>query len=608
MFFPLIPIAYLLLAALYLRIGRGWRECLLFAAVTWGILLVAITEALSFAHLITLGGIAVAWGLVILLAAGALFYLGLPDWDDGREPPDLPPRSVFLLIGAVAIIAILLGVVAIVGAPNTMDAMTYHLGRVIHWTQNQSLAFYATNIPRQLHMSPGAEFAVLHVQVLAGTDYLVNLVQWTAMVGSLIGVSLIARELGASARGQALAAAVCITIPMGILQSSTTQNDYAAAFWCVCFAYFVLMLRHPIDAKTVWLYCLAAAAALGLAMLTKATTYVFVAPFGLALAVILWRRQRQIFPLIVIVAIALMLNLGHYSRNMRLYHWPLGPATDAAVANQFTYTNGRFGVGVTVSNVLRNLALELTLPGQRAPLAVEHSVRTLHRWLRLNPEDPDSTWTAEPFRLLGFLWKHEDEAGNPAHVVLFIAALLTLLIVARRRPDSRPPLLYATGVVAGFVLFCAYLRWQPWHCRLHLPLLVLTSPLIAVVMDRFWNWIVSAALTMALLAGSMFWVLDSSSHPLLGEPSIFDIPRTSQYFIHLPGAEPYFKQFTEFARMNRPKVVGLNTNGDTPEYPIWLMLRAGYPPVRVEHVNVPNPSGALADPNLKVDATLTLGR
>ena len=59
------------------------------------------------------------------------------------EPPDLPPRSVFILLGVIVVIAILLAVVAIVGAPNNMDSMTYHLGRVIHWIQNGSVAFYA---------------------------------------------------------------------------------------------------------------------------------------------------------------------------------------------------------------------------------------------------------------------------------------------------------------------------------------------------------------------------------------------------------------------------------------------------------------------------------
>src|SRR5439155_23425889 len=150
MFFALLPIAYLLLAALYLRVGRGWRECFLFAAVTWGVFVAARTELLSLGHMITVTWLAIAWGMLVVALAGVLVYLRMPDWDDDREPPDLPPRSVFILFGVVTIIAILLGVVAVVGAPNTMDAMTYHLSRVIHWTQNQSVEHYATNIPRQL--------------------------------------------------------------------------------------------------------------------------------------------------------------------------------------------------------------------------------------------------------------------------------------------------------------------------------------------------------------------------------------------------------------------------------------------------------------------------
>jgi hypothetical protein len=234
----------------------------------------------------------------------------------------------------------------------------------------------------------------------------------------------------------------------------------------------------------------------------------------------------------------------------------------------------------------------------------------VHRWLHLDPDDPATTWTKERFQLLGFLWAHEDEAGNIAHTVLFIAATLTLLLLARRRAYARAPLLCAVGIVVGFLLFCSYLRWQPWHCRLHLPLLVLASPVIAVVMDLFWNWIISGLLVTVLIVTSVFWILDSSSHPLLGEQSIFDLPRRSHFFIHIggPPAEQYFRQYIDFQRKNRCRVIGLNIGGDTPEYPVWVMLREGYPPTRVEHVNVINPSSVLANPKLQVDATLTLQR
>lgn len=50
-----------------------------------------------------------------------------------------------------------------------------------------------------------------------------------AVAGSLIGVSLSASELGADRRGQILAVLVCATLPMLVLQGSSTQNDATEA-------------------------------------------------------------------------------------------------------------------------------------------------------------------------------------------------------------------------------------------------------------------------------------------------------------------------------------------------------------------------------------------
>ena len=85
----------------------------------------------------------------------------------------------------------------------------------------RSLAFYPTACRRQLHNPVWAESAVLHLLLLSGTDRLVNLVQWFSMAGSVVGVSLIAGQLGAGRRGQALAALFCGTLPMGIRHSPT---------------------------------------------------------------------------------------------------------------------------------------------------------------------------------------------------------------------------------------------------------------------------------------------------------------------------------------------------------------------------------------------------
>lgn len=96
--------------------------------------------------------------------------------------------------------------------------MTYHMSRVVHWIQNRSIAHYPTHITRQLHQSPWTEYAILHFQILSGSDRFANLIQWFSMVGATLGVSLIAKQMGADLRGQFFAAVFSITIPMGILQ------------------------------------------------------------------------------------------------------------------------------------------------------------------------------------------------------------------------------------------------------------------------------------------------------------------------------------------------------------------------------------------------------
>ena len=110
----------------------------------------------------------------------------------------MPRVELYLLVGAGFIVCVV-GLVAAVAPPNTNDALTYHMPRVVHWIQDRSVAFYPTHILRQLYLSPGSEFILLHFQILSGSDHLANFVQWFSMLGSAVAVSLIAKELGSGA-------------------------------------------------------------------------------------------------------------------------------------------------------------------------------------------------------------------------------------------------------------------------------------------------------------------------------------------------------------------------------------------------------------------------
>src|SRR6185295_20361585 len=158
-------------------------------------------------------------------------------------------------------------VIAIFAVPSLWDAHTYHMPRVMHWAQNQSVAHYPTHIQRQLWSSPGAEFIVLHFYVLSETDRFLALVPWGAFVVSIAASALIARELGATPRGQLMASVFAASLPGAIAQSAGGQVDIVAGMWICCFAWLSLRVINSKDLS--WPRVILAGSSLGLALLTK---------------------------------------------------------------------------------------------------------------------------------------------------------------------------------------------------------------------------------------------------------------------------------------------------------------------------------------------------
>src|SRR5262249_46216617 len=158
---------------------------------------------------------------------------------------------------------------AVLCPPNTRDALSYHLPRVVSWVNNRSVSLYPTSYYWQLVMPPWTEYAMVHLFLPFGNDRLVNMVTSASLVLAVVGTSLIARELGADPRGQALAATTVTTLPQAILLASGAKNDPALACWLVAATYYLFRWR----ADSNWLNGFLSAATLALAVFTKGTTY-----------------------------------------------------------------------------------------------------------------------------------------------------------------------------------------------------------------------------------------------------------------------------------------------------------------------------------------------
>jgi hypothetical protein len=302
-----------------------WRRAFLLSSLLWGVLFLLSSEGLSLFSALSKGGVAIFWGLALILALGLGSYTGAHRKGLAKiKSSQLHLRPFeWLVLGALTLILVTLAVVGWMSPPNNTDSLLYHMPRISHWIQNANLKHYPTGYMHQLWAAPFAEMMILNLKLLWGNDQVANVVQWFSLIGSLIGVSAIASLLGVSRRGQWLTAAFAVSIPMAILQSTSTQTDLVTSFWLICLSYFVVLSRTRDLRRVEWL---SLGLAIGLGLLTKGTFYLFAFPLLLWLFIPRLRRfglQRTILQGLGLLSVVVLLNLGHWTRNVISFgiHW-----------------------------------------------------------------------------------------------------------------------------------------------------------------------------------------------------------------------------------------------------------------------------------------------
>ena len=516
-----------------------------------GVAVVVWTEALGALQMLGPAGSG------ILAAAAVWLCVKTISRSRGVRHVRLEPIE-WLSAAGIAGIAAATGLTAWLSAPNSADAMAYHLPRVIYWAQQQSVAFFPTPYFNQVALAPFAEYVMLHEYLLTGSDRLANFGQWFGMAASAGAIWALAGELGLDRRGQAVAALLSATIHNGILQASGAKNDYVAAMWLATAA--CLARRGE-----AW----PAGLALGLAVFTKATAYLFAWP-----VLLLWRDKRR---LPIALAGVLSVNGLHYARNAAAFGTPLGPES-ARADEVFRWQNDRFGARETMSNLLRHLSEQLGARSAAWNQGVFDQVVWLHEAIGIDPDDPATTWRfaryTPPKRT-----NHEADGPSRWHLLLLVAGLIA---AAWRAPG--PIRLLAAGLMLGALAFCFYLKWQPFMARMWLPWFVLGAPLgAALVARRRWSsWLVC----LFVLNGTRLPLLENWTRPLTGPRSLFSQDRAATYFndmVQWSNRDAYLRAAALVSGSDCDRI-GIDIRANQLEYPLLALVRAARPGARFEHV------------------------
>lgn len=552
----------------------GIRERILEVATYLGLCLVVLTEALSYFSWLNFLGLAIGWLIIIVLGIKYFprqkrgFYSPLKSYI--VSTPKSRISCLFFILG-------ILFLITLVAAPNTWDSMTYHLARVEHWIQNESIFHYPTHIDRQLYNPPFAEYVIVNLRILTGTDYFSNFVQYFSFLGSLIAVSVLAKNLGAKASSQGITVLIALTLPMGVLQASSTQNDLVVAFWVLSFLCFGYQIFNTPNRSKYWVL---AGISLGLAVLTKGTAYIYIFPFlvlfiFLSIKLLGWKSIRIIG---IIAAIAFLVNVSHFYRNYQTFSSPLGSPGG--------YTNEVISLKVLGSNALRNLSLHLSTPFGAINSVIEKQVYKLHTSMAMDVSDPKTSWQRVKYKVK-LLSNHEDTAGNLLHIIALMFSIIFVLAHPKLRMNKN--LLKYTLAFFGVILtFLLVLKWQPWHSRLHLPIFLLGSVIIGFMVSCFPKNIQKISLGLLLL-GVLPWVIFNNSRPIffsvdrqlvkekgkiqISSSNIWNTSRELQYFNNQPYLYQPYKKASEYIIEQSCEQLGLILDEDSYEYPLWRLLQ-----------------------------------
>lgn len=547
-----IPALFFLFVWLAAAIRVGLRQGFIVATVVATAGVVAVTELLSVAFSLGRPGLFVFWTAAMVVAALWFFRPGerrrcrhrLPNlrlgvgrtWAIGRLE----------LVGVAIVLATVL-LVALVSPPNNWESMASRMMRVAMWLQQGSVAAYATPYLPQISQPPLVSYHIAQLMGLGGGDWFANVPEWLALAGCPVAASLLARELKQGLRVQLVAAVVAVTLPMALLQGSSTQGNLLAAYWVLC---AVLLLAQHLRSPARWrLVCCGLAA--GFALLAAPTAFVVLPAAALALGLYggVARRQprRALRALAAAVALALVVNIGHLARNWLVFDHPVSPMISGQM-------NERFDLTVLMANLMRNSLLHWSLPnaafGEQALSAVSAALGGIPE-----PEAATAGRTLEESRLPYRI--RETETPNFLHHWLLVISAIGLLTQLARGTASPPLLNYLlAGWLASIVGFAAVLQWEYWNSRHHTMLFMLGAPLAAVFFGRAFGHPRTPqrpsgegrlrAVPVTLLIASVPWLLFKESAPLLAAPaagaapaSVFARSRAEGYFAQIGGPSTY---------------------------------------------------------------------
>lgn len=455
---------------------------------------------------------------------------------------------------------------AILYPPNIWDSMTYHMARVAHWMQWQSVDYFPTSIERQNEMGPGAEYLILFFQILANSDYLAGFIQFLAFIVIPFSLVYFLRVFKIPRSTHLPILLLALTAPMAFLQAITTQNDLVCSIVTLVIIMAVVRL-YAGDVRRIRRsdYCLLGIS-LAVGFLVKPIALIASGPFVLfgVLA-----RIKELF------------NSNHIK-------YTIQGITIATVV--FIVIAGPDAVRKIKHDVVRPEVYPITSNWDKDRLI--NPVRMANHSFPL-VDKINHTLEKRGFKVDKYtnnlFAPNPDFIGNPIQLIsLIIVSSLTILVlpvVAISRKKYGHVFLISVSPLAAWILFGLLIRDQPWITRLQMPLF-LTLPfaffLLLQIIRSSRRVVHYCSLALLIISGfSLMYSFHALAHngaKGLNLKSFWQKQnsRESKYYVARPDLLKDHSLVSRLVQKGDCSRVGLIIGSDTWDYPLtWQVMLSG---------------------------------
>ncbi|CAG5071572.1 hypothetical protein DYBT9623_03572 [Dyadobacter sp. CECT 9623] len=452
------------------------------------------------------------WGAEVAILIGAVAYLqrsrrirlsDLALLNGVFQLKGVKPAYKWIILSALVFYILPLFFLSVYAPPNNYDSHMYHLNRILFWINNGNLDHFPTMHLQQLYLNVFAEYLVLDTVLLSGSDQFAGIIQFGAFLGSLAGIGLLAKQFKMGQGGQLLATVFLLTLPIGIFESTSTQVDYCACFFFICYVYFGYQLLAKKSALTLAAFLLS----LAFGGFSKYTIFIFALPFTVFFAIKILVQYRFLYAVRVLLLAIMCLGIvfgPFFYRNYALFGHVMSPLRSTVFASEVLPAQ-KHSIVYTLSGMVKNTGLNLGLPDTRFNNFLDSRIRDLHQKMGVDINDQDLN--VDEFSVKYSV--HEDMVPNTLHFWIILVMSVMLLFVAGKWDFKW----FWICAALGFVVFCTLMKFQLWSTRTQMPFFAMGALLVAFIFTNFrWK---QAFLTIPLLLSSLPFVYGNPNKELV---------------------------------------------------------------------------------------------